>query len=202
MISLNDNIPLYTIFILFLIISASFITEFFPCKLRKILTTNMYIKHFFTYLTFVFFIVLLDTNENKNIFNTMLVSFYIYVIFIFTTKTDYRVFIILMIVLLIVYILTLRKNEINDDINNEKDQNIKDNLHKNYDNIVLLNNVLFVIAIILIIIGFLIYYGKKKFQYKKNFDFIVFLLGKPDCTYKQVEITMTDSLKYAFLNKK
>ena len=38
-----DNIPIYAIFILILIISANFLAQLFPCRLQKLLSTNIYI---------------------------------------------------------------------------------------------------------------------------------------------------------------
>ena len=202
MLSLDDKLPLYSIFIIFLIVSAAFITELFPCKLRKVLTNNIYLKHFFAFLTMIFFIVLTTQEKTKDIFNTIIKSFIIYIIFIFTVKTDYRFFITIIILLLIIYILVLKKNELKDMIEIEKNEFVKNELNNYYNNIVFINNILFVLSIILIIIGFSIYYGEKKFQYKKDFNFIVFLFGKPDCAYKQSNISMINALKYAITEKK
>ena len=37
--------PFYTIFILILIISANFLGSTFPCRVQKLLSENVYIKH-------------------------------------------------------------------------------------------------------------------------------------------------------------
>lgn len=201
MISLDDKIPLYSIFILILIISASFITELFPCKVREILTNNIYIKHLFAFLTMIFFVVLSSPIKDTNILNIILKSFLVYIIFIFTTKTHHLFFITIIILLGLLYILIIKKSEVNDNINNEKNELEKKKLINLLDNINLINNIIFIVTIILIIIGFLIYYGKKKYQYKKDFNFIIFLFGKPDCNYKKSTISMTNSIKYAITKK-
>ena len=201
MFSLDDKIPLYSIFILFLIITASFITELFPCKVRKILMNNIYIKHLFAFLTMIFFVVLTSPLKDNNILHIILKSFLVYIIFIFTTKTHYIFFITIIILLGLLYILIIKKGEVNDNINDEKNEVEKIKLINLLDNITLINNMIFILTILLIIIGFLIYYGEKKYEYKKDFNFIIFLFGKPDCTYKQSSISMINSLKYAFTKK-
>jgi len=200
MYSLDDKIPLYSIFVLFLIISASFITELFPCKVRKVLTDNIYIKHFFGLLTMLFFVVLTTPIKNSNVLAIVLKSFLVYIIFIFVTKTHHIFFITIMVLLGFIYLLILKKYELKDNIDNEKDDIEKNKLTNYYDNFVLINNTLFIIVIILIIVGFLIYYGEKKYEYKKDFNFIVFLLGKTDCRYKNSDISMINSLKYSIKN--
>jgi len=200
MFSLNDNLPLYSIFILFLIISASFITELFPCKVRKILNNNIYIKHFFGFLTMLFFVILTTPIKNSDVLIIILKSFLVYIIFIFVTKTNYIFFITIMILLAIIYILILKKYELKDIIDNEKDNDEKNKLTNYLNNFVIINDILFILVIILIIIGFLIYYGEKKYEYKKDFNFIIFLFGKPDCSYKNSNISMINSLKYAVKN--
>ena len=198
MFSLDDKLPLYSIFILFLIISASFITELFPCKLRKVLSNNIYIKHFFAFLTMIFFVVLTAPIKDNNILTIIQKSFLVYIIFIFTIKTNYKFFITIIILCAILYILIIKKNEIKNNNENEKNEEEKKKLINLSNNIILVNNIISITVLILIIIGFLIYYGEKKHEYKKKFNFIIFLFGKPDCSYKNSKITMINSLKYAF----
>jgi hypothetical protein len=198
MFSLDDKLPLYSIFILFLIITAGFITELFPCKLIRVVKNNIYLKHFFAFLTLLFMIVLTESDKNSNILNIILKSVFIYIIFIFTLKTHYKFFIIIIILLGLLYILTRKQNEFRDSINEEKDE-IEKNKFINLDNILtLINNIIFILVIILIIFGFLIYYGEKKYEYKKDFNNMIFLFGKPDCSQKESNISIINSLKYAF----
>lgn len=197
MISLDEKLPLYSIFILFLIITASFITELFPCKVRKILSNNIFIKHFFAFLTMIFFVVLTTPIKNNNILDIILNSILVYIIFIFTIKTHYKFFITIMVLLGLLYILTIRKGEIKNIMNDEENISEKDKLTNSYNNLTIINNIIFIIVIILIIIGFLVYYGEKKHEYKKNFDSIIFLFGKPNCNYTDSNISIINSLKYA-----
>ena len=44
-----DSISIYSIFILFLIISTNYLGELFPCRVQKLLSQNVYLKHIFGY---------------------------------------------------------------------------------------------------------------------------------------------------------
>ena len=183
MLCLDDQLPLYSIFILFLIITAAFITELFPCRLRQLLRDNMYLKHFYAYLTMVFFVVMTapakyDVNE------VIYKSFIVYIIFIFAIKTDYRFFVGIIFVIGIMYILILQKYEVEEKIKLTKDEVVKIELSNKRDKLIIVNNILFILSLILIIIGFLLYYYEKKLQYNKDFNFFTFLFGKPKCSHK------------------
>jgi hypothetical protein len=198
MYNLDEKIPFYSIFILFLIVSAAFITEIFPCKVRQVLTKNMYVKHFFALLTMIFFVVLSSPLKDSNILDVIFKSLLVYIIFIFATKTHYIFFIIIIIFLGLLYVLIIKKGEINNNINDEKNEIEKYKLIILSNNITLVNNIIFILTFILIIIGFFIYYGQKKYEYKKNFNFFIFLFGKSNCSYKKSKINMINSLIYAF----
>jgi hypothetical protein len=194
-LNIQESIPLYSIFILLLILSGGYIIQLIPCKLQSILNNNIYIKHFFALLTLIFLITLVDPLESKNNLNIILSkSFILYIFFIFIIKTHYKFFISIMIILGIKYLILLKKNELSDKYEKDKDVNIQ----KELDNINIIQNVLFFIIIILIIIGFLVYLGQKKYEYKKDFNYFIFLFGKPECNYTIEKISITNSLKHAF----
>jgi len=199
MISILYDIPFYTIFILILIISAGFFIELFPCKLRRVLSSNIYLKHFFCFLTMIFFVVLALPIDNKKLHIIIYKSFILYICFIAVIKTDYNFFIITMILLAILYLLTLKKNEIQYSYDNEKDIIKKKNYDDTLNNITYITNILCIIVIIVIIIGFLIYMGEKKLEYKNKFSYTVFLLGKTKCNNIDKHILMMESLKHAFI---
>lgn len=196
MLSFESYIPIYSIFIIILIISAGFLTELFPCKVRKLLTENIYLKHFFCYLTTIFFVVLTGPEKNKNLKYIIYKSTILYTVFIFAIKTHYKFFIAIIFLLGLSYLVLLKKYEVKDDIDklniniektyitqesNDIDKNNKKELEDFYEKITILNNTLFTIVILLIIIGFIIYMNEKKLEYKNKFNFITFLFGKPEC---------------------
>ena len=177
MISLNEQVPLYSIFALILIIGAGFLPELFPCKLQKILKENVLLKHLIAFMTLTFFVTMVEPNTKANIKTVILKSFLAYFIFVILIKTDYRFFIVILIILFLLYLLVLKKYEIIDSIKNEKDPIVKVELEKEHDMIILINNIIFVCIIIIIIIGYLVYMGEKKYYFKDKFNYFTFISG-------------------------
>ena len=195
--SLDEYLPLYSIFILILIIAAGFLTELFPCKLQRILKENIYLKHFFCYLTMIFFVVLTTPLKDQDIIVIIKKSIALYILFLFFIKTNYIFFIAIMILTGILYLFMLKKYEIITKSGLEKDPNKKKIIDKHVDTIIYINNCLFIIIISLIIIGVVIYLGEKKYEYKNDFKYTTFLLGKSECRNKSPDISMFKALAYS-----
>lgn len=124
-ISNISNIQIYSIFILILILSGGYTIEIIPCRLKKLLTENIFIKHFFCFLTLIFFVSVTDsTYDSKNLRQIIFNSFLLYILFMFIIKTQYKFFVVILILLAIIYLIKIKNDEINQDIKNE---NIKNN---------------------------------------------------------------------------
>ena len=54
------------------------------------------------------------------------------------------------------------------------------------------------LASVLTIIGSIVYMGNKKKEYGKDFSYMYFFLGKPECRGKSPNTKLLDDLKYAF----
>lgn len=202
MIDIQDKIPIYSIFILLLILSGGYIVQLVPCKLQRILNDNIYLKHLFCLLTLVFLVDLTDPEQNKKSLNiTILKSFVLYIFFIFIIKTYYKFFILIMITLGIIYLIVIKKTDIDNEIKNSKDINIINELNNYKSKLIIVQNILFGFIIIFMILGFLIYLGEKKHQYKNKFNYFTFLLGKPDCSNVPDKISILNSFKYAFTTR-
>ena len=195
--SLDEFLPLYSIFILILIISAGFLTELFPCKLQRVLKENIYLKHFFCFLTMIFFVVLTTPLKDQNVLVIIKKSIALYIIFLFFIKTNFNFFIVIMILTGILYLSMLKKYELISESSSEKDPNKKKVIEGHIDTIIYINNCIFIIIIILIIIGFVLYLGEKKYEYKNDFNYTTFLLGKSECRNKSPEISMFKALEYS-----
>ena len=61
---------LIVFFLFVLVISGNYIGELLPCKIQKIMTESMIVKHFFGYLTILFLVLLTipDIQKMLNIF--------------------------------------------------------------------------------------------------------------------------------------
>ena len=109
--NINNKLPLFCIFIFFILICADATSSLFPCHVRRILESNLPLKHFMLYLTITFLVVLLE-DLDKNLVEVFLVSFYLYLVFILISKTEFGFFIAIIILTAIIYILYLKRNEI------------------------------------------------------------------------------------------
>lgn len=198
--SIDDNVPLYSGFILVLIIIGAVFLDTFPCKFIKVIRENIYLKHFIGLLTMIFFVILTAPIKNKKILNVIKKSVILYIIFLFFMKTNYIFFIIILILLAILYLSMLNKYDLIDDVKDEKDIVKKESAEKQINTIIVINNSIFVIVIILIIVGFLIYMGQKKVEYKDKFNYITFIFGKIDCNLTNIdkEVPLLKGLKSSF----
>ena len=193
------EIPLFTIFILILIVSANFIGSIFPCRVQKLLSENVFMKHILGFFTMIFFVMLSAPIVQNNILDTITNSFLLYIYFILLTKTAKYIFLLCFILLLVTYILILYKEQVKKNNDNKKENDDKKNTKHN--NIKWVNDVislLYTITILFTIFGVIIYMGEKKFEYGKKFDYMHFWLGNPDCKGASPKIKMSKALHYAF----
>lgn len=195
--SLNDKLPIYCIFIFFLLIFVDDAKNIFPCRMRYVFENNLYLKHFLGYLTITFLVVLLEHIPNKNLKRIFLVSFYLYLVFILISKTEYGFFVPIFVLISIIYVLYLKREEI-DKEKESSSKDKKEELEKNYNLIIKINNLFIIIVIGLTIVGFLFYMGRKKYEYKNNFSYLTFIFGKVKCSETFSKIDYKKSLKYIF----
>lgn len=192
------GLNIYCIFIFILIISANFLAEIFPCRLQNALRNNMFFKHLFGLFTMIFFVVLSSGIENKNILNIVSSSCLLYILFILITKCQIYAFFIILFFLGITYIINiLKQQEMESSKKNatEEDSNKDNDKYAIYDNIIY---VLYILIMVFILLGVVLYMGEKKIEYKKDFDYITFFIGKPVCRGKSPKVNMIESFKNAF----
>lgn len=149
------------------------------------------------YLTITFLVVLLE-DLDKNLTEVFLVSFYLYLIFILISKTEYGFFIAIIILTAVIYILYLKRNEIAKRKEDATSNVELEKLEKTKNLIIKINNGLSIAVFILIFIGFMIYMGRKKFEYKNNFNYLTFIFGKVECKGTISNIDYSTSLKHVF----
>ena len=150
-----NEIPLFSIFILILIVSANFIGSLFPCRIQEVLRENVIMKHILGFFTMIFFVMISAPIVQKNIFDTIKDSFLMYVFFIMLTKTAKYIFIGCFVLLCITYLLVLYDKQIDES---EDHPNKKRNQNRNQ----YILSLLYTIIITLTIIGVIIYMGEKK----------------------------------------
>jgi len=195
MLNKDEHIPIYGIFILILILSGGYTIQLIPCRLQRLLNENIYIKHIFCLLTLIFLVNLTDPEQDKtNLKNILYKSFILYLFFMIIIKTQYKFFMLILLIIGIIYLFEIKKNEYED--NDTKKPNLE--TEKNIKYITYIQNILFIIMCVFMIIGFMTYLGEKKYEYKDKFNFITFIFGKPDCTFSHKKISIKNSIIHAF----
>lgn len=206
---------IFTIFIFILIISGNFLA-LVPCKLQDELNNNMYVKHLFGLFTMIFFVTLAAPVKDKTISAVTLNSFLLYLLFILITKVHVKVFYVIAVLLGSTYITVLLKeadigtinanasatdvknNDTMEQSNEQGKENPKNvilnNQLKIYDNIIFYS---YIFILILTFIGVLAYMGEKKLEYKKNFKYVTFFLGKTVCKHSTSNIDMLKALRHS-----
>ena len=191
----SDNFPVYTVFVLFLIIASNYIGELFPCKVQDILASNVYLKHVVAFLTMLFFVVLSDPSLNLKLEELLYNSLKMYIVFLFLINCNKTFFIFALFLLGLCYILHLKKNDlkknVEDDQNNEEVKNKLELFTK-------INNITIYLLFIVLIVGLIIYMGEKKIEYQDTFNYVTFIFGKPSCRGKSPNTKYLEAFSAAF----
>tara|TARA_B110000305_G_C19463399_1_gene656113 strand:+ start:6223 stop:6897 length:675 start_codon:yes stop_codon:yes gene_type:complete len=202
------------IFIFILIISGNFLAELLPCRVQHIVRNNMFVKHILGYMTLLFFVIITLPELFTDSF--VQVSLFLYIFFLFFSKTYYVFWIVNMGLFSIIYILTLliklnenKRNSEKDNINENDsinydiiNNNNESTSERNIDNIQLIQKIRYYLSISVLIFtsfGFLIYLGNKKREYGKKFEYIRFFFGNPKCSNKSPQIdSYVSEISYVF----
>lgn len=152
---------LNAVFVLYLVISANFFKEIFGCNIQKLFNDNMLVKHILAFFTLYFLITLTNEDLKLDPLFALAVSVGMYMLFLMSVRLNWRLWLIMFVLLIIQYILYIFKPIISEP----------------YLNFVkTLQNVLGVIVVLLIVIGFFYTY----FMYT-NMKFIDFVIGSNTC---------------------
>lgn len=203
----EKSLPIYSIFILILIISGNYIGELFPCRIRYAFTNNIIFKHTIAFLTVLFFVTLTDPYQEIKVNELLVTSIKLYGIFILLSNTITPAFYLALILAGITYITNLKKKEYLDEKESLEKQENKDVkkiniLEEKVKKIEQINQVCILLFLIITISGSLIYLGEKKHEYKNNFkhkndfSYFKFFLGTPVCTRTPDKISYLRSIKH------
>lgn len=158
----------------YLLIFCNYTKELIGCKLNYILNTNIYAKHIIAFLLLYFLIIIVDSDNIENsYFYNFGITFFIYIIFIITTRIPYYLIIIILILLIILYIINKYK---------KKEEAKQENKNENEINKYFYMELSLIITIFIFMsIGF-VYYGFEKYcEYKKSFSLLKFIIGDIKC---------------------
>ena len=160
------------LFLLILAIGGGYTAETLGCKTQKLLSSNMYVKHMISLFILFFSISIFDTGEVKHPFDIFKSALGIYLLFICFTKMDIRFTIIVFLLMAGNYVLNLYINYLQENKPEEIPQQvllekIKVNIYK--------------LIILLIVIGFVMYFKKQYTEHSKNWSTKKFLFGVRKC---------------------
>lgn len=153
------------LFVLYLVLAAAYIQPLFFCNADSTLGSSMVSRHLVAFLTLTFFIVVTDTELDDSMpFATVLMtSAIIYLWFLISSKMTANWWLVLAVLLAALYLM---------DIYHES--------HPKTDFKPIKEGILGVAAA-LTLVGFLIYVGEKKLDYKGDFSYTTLLLGTKEC---------------------
>ena len=169
------------IFLLMIAISGNYINEMFPCGFRKLFERSIILKYILTFFILFTSVILVKPSitKNRSLIFIFGITVFIYIWFLFMTKMNIYFFLTLLFLLFILYICI-------QYYNNKK---LSDKDEKTYN---ITTTSIFILSIVITIIGFLLYYGEKKYEYKKMFSWNDFFFKTINCNLNPPKGTMKD----------
>ena len=158
------------VFLLVLAISGGFVAETLSCKVQKLLSENMVIKNLVIIL--ILFFVLGLTGDNETPPHSVFIDSLIIWVFILIFNKMNVLFTLISFILMAI-LLVIKKYY---DYYIKKNIEIKTNFLHNLFSTILYAN------IVVILIGFAIYFRKQYKEHYKNFSFLTFIFGKTKCS--------------------
>jgi len=175
------------LFVLYLVLAAAYIQPLFFCNAGTDMGNSMVARHLVAFLTLTFFIVVADSELDDTMpFATVLMtSGLIYLWFLVSSKMTANWWLVLAVLLASIYIIDLY------DENQPKKAKAKLDFKPIKEGII-------GVALALTLVGFLIYVGEKKLDYKSDFSYTTLLLGTKECKRTPNVQSYWKSLEAAF----
>lgn len=158
--------------LLTLAIMGNYTGELLSCRVQKLLSENILMKHIVSFFI-LYFAVDFTSDTPLHPSHIIINAFVIYLIFLMFNKLNVIFTIIVFLIFAIIYILTTYRIYY-DYTDNKKYQYMIDNI----DNI---SNIFKFTGIIILIIGFVTYFRKQYREHSKNWSSFKFLFGVIKC---------------------
>jgi len=173
------------IFLMMIAISGEYIGKMFPCGFQKLFEGNIYSKYILAF--FILFVSIILSKEEltkeHNILFVFGISLLLYTWLICMTKMNVYFFICLIIILFVLFTY-VQNYENNKNQINKKEQNKKEYY--------IITLTLFILSIVITVVGFVLYYGEKKYEYKNLFSWKIFLFDNTICNNNPPKGTFKD----------
>jgi hypothetical protein len=172
------------LFILYMMISTNFLPELFGCHLQLLLKNKIWAKHLVALLTIFFFVNVTTSALNWNLGIKFGFSVVLYVIFMFSQQSEYASQIGFIMIILIIYVLQLVRDQMNTQADNDKTLTPEQSAEMRNQTAAMgkVQIGLFVTSLIMIAVGHIAYVGKKKLQFRQGFSYWKMLVGTGQCS--------------------
>ena len=161
----------------YLIISGNYLGELLSCRIERLFADNMPTKHIIALISLYFFVIISDSRLSKiNPIITVGLTLVLYVWFIISAKSESHFFILSLTILVLIAFMQIYHEYL--EKRKDKLNNVEQQIYKYINSIQI---ACLIIIVIITIIGFLTYLGMKKTEYKHNWSWRLFLLGRSKC---------------------
>ena len=159
------------LFVLYMLLAGSFLQHLFPCNTTKLFTESPLIRHLLGFFTLLFFVVITDTEIDgyMPLGSVFITSVLIYAWFLVSSKMTANWWLALIVLLGVMYLI---------DLYEERMKMPDPGLIETLDSA---KNWLLGLSFVITLLGFLIYVGEKKLDYKSKFNWSTFFLGTTQC---------------------
>jgi hypothetical protein len=166
---MNIDDEIKGLFLLVLAITGNFIGETLGCKTQKLLTNNMILKQLFI-IFMIFFALSFTTSETVKPTVHIKKAMIVWIFYILFTKMNLNFTILAFLLLLAIYILGEYKTYY--ESTNNKKMMVRIEHYK---------QILSKSVILLVVLGFVIYFMKQYQDHKKDFSTLKYLFGVKNC---------------------
>lgn len=191
-----ENIQVENLFILVLIISANYMMPLYPCRFQETMRDSIILRHIFGLFTMSFFVTLTNPSFSVNtISGLMLHSTFLYLCFLIFIRTPPPFFIGVLLLLMCSYLISIKIKFLKKEPNKgDTEQQTKVNSTGGGENgdVQMLEyaaKIVNIISIAVASVGFIVYLGLKKIEYKKKFSYVQFFLGANACRHNHTDKT-------------
>ena len=159
------------VYLLILAISSNFLAETLGCKTQKLLSENMFAKHF-AILFIIYFALDFSSSRSNNPIHILEMTFIVYIFYLLFTKMS-LFFTCLTFVLLGAVYITSNFIDYYTTLNDKS---------KEIDILIIVRKSIYFSVALIILYGFISYYIKQRRDHAKNWSSIKFLFGTTKCS--------------------
>ena len=168
-------------FLIILSVAGNFLAETLGCQTQTLLN-NMYAKHVLIFFVIYFTIDFTQGDKVDDPFMNIGKALLVWLLFHFFTHMDIQPTILAISLFMILFFVSNYRHYIKSKIQNLSKSD-KTSILKLDKNLEIAQNIIFLTTIVVILMGFSIYYIEKKREYKNNFSLLKFIFGTPNCKH-------------------